>query len=99
MGARVLRLSDEVRVAADLKTSAPKEAQLEEPPLPSLDEKPLKEMNRFDILHMFDTKSDAIRALAAEGMTVKEIRDKLDLRYQHVRNVLNYHLKRKGRNQ
>ena len=40
------------------------------------------------------TKSAKIRLLAADGVTTGEIAKVLDIRYQHVRNVLTTELKR-----
>ena len=42
----------------------------------------------------FKTKSAAIRHLHEKGFSVNQIRKHLDLRYQHVRNVLKTQLKR-----
>lgn len=43
---------------------------------------------RRDPLDSLPTKSAKIRALAAEGVSRADIARKLDIRYQHVRNVL-----------
>lgn len=43
------------------------------------------------------TKSAKIRLLAADGVTTGEIAKVLDIRYQHVRNVLTTQLKKGAR--
>ena len=43
------------------------------------------------------TKSAKIRLLAADGVTTGEIAKTLDIRYQHVRNVLTTQLKKGAR--
>lgn len=50
----------------------------------------------FD-LSKFASKSAAIRHLAAEGKSRSEIAKLLNIRYQHVRNVLETPLKRKDK--
>src|SRR5882762_6545083 len=47
-------------------------------------------MRRRDPLAALPTKSAKIRALAAEGVSRADIARKLDIRYQHVRNVLEH---------
>ena len=46
-----------------------------------------KALDRAQLLTKFETKSSAIRALTSEGWTRREIADRLEIRYQHVRNV------------
>lgn len=50
---------------------------------------------QFD-LSAYKTKSEAIRALAAQGKSRGEIAKLLNIRYQHVRNVLVTPLKKQG---
>lgn len=54
----------------------------------------LSEMTRETLLETYKTKSAAIRAMDQEGMTRSEIAKRLDIRYQHVRNVLITPIKR-----
>lgn len=42
----------------------------------------------IDLIKKYGTKSQAIRELNAQGKTRKEIATILNIRYQHVRNVL-----------
>ncbi|MDP1602456.1 MAG: AbrB/MazE/SpoVT family DNA-binding domain-containing protein [Legionella sp.] len=46
--------------------------------------------NRRSSLDALPTKSAKIRALAAQGVSRADIARKLDIRYQHVRNVLEH---------
>lgn len=46
------------------------------------------------VAHFGGTKSAAIRGLASEGLKVSGIAKKLEIRYQHARNVLTRPLKR-----
>lgn len=46
------------------------------------------------LIKQYGNKSNAIRALSAEGKTRSEIAKLLGIRYQHVNNVLNQVLKR-----
>lgn len=47
-----------------------------------------------EVIAKFGNKSNAIRALSAEGKTRSEIAKLLGIRYQHVNNVLKQVLKR-----
>lgn len=51
-------------------------------------------MTKAQILEMYGTKSNAIRAMAALGIKAGPISKKLEIRYQHARNVLSRPLKR-----
>lgn len=47
-----------------------------------------KAYKRTDLLRELHTKSAAVRYLNAQGLSRAQIADVLDIRYQHVRNVL-----------
>lgn len=47
-------------------------------------------------LSQYKTKSEAIRALAASGMSRGDIAKTMNIRYQHVRNVLVTPLKKQA---
>lgn len=47
-----------------------------------------------ELIKQYGNKSNAIRALSAEGKTRSEVAKLLGIRYQHVNNVLNQVLKR-----
>jgi DNA-binding NarL/FixJ family response regulator len=49
----------------------------------------------IELLSTHTNKSTAIRYLKEEGKTTSEIADLLNIRYQHVRNVLNQIIKKK----
>lgn len=51
----------------------------------------------LNLVSELGTKSAKIRKLAASGVTTGEIAKVLDIRYQHVRNVLTTELKRGAR--
>lgn len=51
-------------------------------------------MTKAQILEVYGTKSNAIRAMAALGIKAGPISKKLEIRYQHARNVLSRPLKR-----
>jgi DNA-binding NarL/FixJ family response regulator len=57
------------------------------------DYSPIK--SQVEALTKYGTKSSAIRALKEEGRSTSEIADMLNIRYQHVRNVLNQIVKKK----
>lgn len=59
-----------------------------------VEHRPLKQ-EHFDAIKKLTTTSARIRYLAEKGYSRGEIADYLDIRYQHVRNVLNNVLKRK----
>lgn len=46
-----------------------------------------------ELITKYGNKSKAIRALKKDGKTTSEIADLLNIRYQHVRNVLNQVIK------
>ena len=51
-------------------------------------------MTAEELIKQYGNKSNAIRALSAEGKTRSEVAKLLGIRYQHVNNVLNQVLKR-----
>lgn len=51
-------------------------------------------MTAEELITKYGNKSNAIRALSAEGKTRSEVAKLLGIRYQHVNNVLNQVLKR-----
>ena len=52
-----------------------------------------------ELIEMHGSKSAAIRYLGSQDVAVKDIAEKLGIRYQHARNVLTRPLKRGARNQ
>jgi DNA-binding NarL/FixJ family response regulator len=46
--------------------------------------------NRLSTFDHLPTKSAQIRSMSASGMKNNEIAKAMNIRYQHVRNVLNY---------
>lgn len=52
-------------------------------------------VENIDLIAKYGNKSNAIRALNEQGFTRSQIADKLNIRYQHVRNVLGTELKKK----
>lgn len=79
-------------VFIDKKEAEQKETTKEElaPPPAVVELTPTAE----ELIKQYGNKSNAIRALSAEGKTRSEIAKLLGIRYQHVNNVLNQVLKR-----
>lgn len=56
--------------------------------------KSVNQVHDINILTYYVTKSEAIRDLASKGISRGQIAQLLDIRYQHVRNVLTKPLKK-----
>jgi len=53
-----------------------------------IDHKEDKDLSSLELINKYGTKSSAIRSLNQQNFTRKEIALLLNIRYQHVRNVL-----------